>query len=66
MNAMTVSILADIFAAHARVEGMKAENMQREIQGDSMAYTAKDFDMEAAGLARSAEAARWQADHMGA
>jgi len=36
-----------ILAANARVEGMKAENMQREVLGQSMAYTAIEFNVEA-------------------
>lgn len=29
--------------AYAEIEGMKAENKQREIQGESMAYTVDAF-----------------------
>lgn len=36
-----------ILAANARVEGMKAANMQREVLGQSMAYTQDEFEKEA-------------------
>lgn len=32
-----------LLQAEIRMNAMKAENMQREIQGDAMAYTEKDF-----------------------
>ena len=33
----------DAVAALIEAKGMEAENMQRQIQGDSMAYTERDF-----------------------
>ena len=44
--------LALISACNARVEGMRAENKQREVLGESMAYTEQDFAYEAAELER--------------
>jgi len=38
-----LSILANIYAEVAAIEGMKAENMARERLGQSMAYTDDDF-----------------------
>ena len=47
MNAATLQAAVDIIArctrAQARIEGMTAENMQREAHGYSMAYTEADF-----------------------
>ena len=43
MNDYTVRRLALILAVQAEIEGMKAENMQREQQGYSMAWTESDF-----------------------
>jgi hypothetical protein len=43
MNDYTVKRLALILAIQAEIEGMKAENMQREQQGYSMAWTESDF-----------------------
>lgn len=45
-----------ICAENAEIEGMIAENQQRELQGDSMAYTAKDFADVANEIRRLAEA----------
>lgn len=44
-----------ICAENAEIEGMRAENQQREIQGDSMAYTARDFGDVANEIRRLAE-----------
>lgn len=35
--------LIELFALYAEVEGMKAENMQREVGGHSMAYDDSNF-----------------------
>ena len=43
MNEYDIRRLAAILAIQADVEGMKAENMQREHLGQSMAYTDDDF-----------------------
>ena len=42
--------LATISAANARVAGMTAENMQRQVLGQSMAYVASDFEYEAKNI----------------
>lgn len=47
MNALGHSKFAMVLAAHARVQGMVAENHQREALGQSMAYTSHDFELEA-------------------
>lgn len=44
-----------ICAENAEIEGMRAENLQREQHGDSMAYTAKDFADMANEIRRLAE-----------
>lgn len=36
----------------ASIEGMRAENMQREIRGEYMAYTGNDFFYHADDLAK--------------
>ena len=51
-----VKRLALVLAVQAEIEGMKAENKQREIQGDSMAYTDKDFSEKANELTNLAYA----------
>lgn len=43
MNEYDVKRLALILAVQSEIEGMKAENMQREQLGYSMAYTDSDF-----------------------
>lgn len=48
--------LALILAVQSRIEGMKAENMQREIQGESMAYVSKDFEIAEMDLQNLAHA----------
>ena len=50
MSSQLVGILAAIFAAQARIEGMKAENSLRECQGNSPAYGEDAFNHEAAFL----------------
>lgn len=42
--------LTVISAANARVAGMTAENMQRQMLGQSMAYTDSDFEYEAKNI----------------
>ena len=36
-------VISQSVCALAKIEGMKAENMNRQIRGESMAYTDKDF-----------------------
>ena len=43
MDAYDVRRLALLSAINVEVEGMKAENKQREVQGESMAYTEHKF-----------------------
>jgi hypothetical protein len=43
MEAWLLERLAEILAVNAEVEGMKAENMQRQLLGDSMAFGEKHF-----------------------
>ena len=50
MNDYTVRRLALVLAVQAEIEGMKAENMQREQQGYSMAWTETDFCQKAEEL----------------
>ncbi|UYA99067.1 hypothetical protein P9A54_gp82 [Xanthomonas phage vB_Xar_IVIA-DoCa10] len=60
MNATCVQQLGNILAANARVLGMQAENQQRAVQGESMAYTAQDFNVEADQMEAAArEVANW-------
>ena len=54
MNYYTVKRLALILAVQAEIEGMKAENMQREQKGYSMAWTESDFCEKAEELRRLA------------
>lgn len=56
MDHYTVKRLALILAVQARIEGMKAENMKREIQGESMAYGDKDFGIAEMDLQNLAHA----------
>jgi hypothetical protein len=55
MTDWQISCLAQIAAIQTRVAGMQAANQQRAVLGESMAYTAEDFNYEAAELARIAE-----------
>ena len=50
MKSADVYKLALIFSVQAEIEGMKAENTQREIEGKSLAYNADDFECKAAHL----------------
>lgn len=50
MNDYTVRRLALVLAVQAEIEGMKAENMRREQQGCSMAWTETDFCQKAEEL----------------
>jgi hypothetical protein len=50
MEDSTVKRLALILAVQAEIEGMKAENMQREHRSESMAYSEKDFTKAAEEL----------------
>ena len=43
MNSYDVKRLILAFALKAEMEGMKAENMQRQVLGESMAYNDSDF-----------------------
>lgn len=58
MSPQLVAILAEIFAAQARVLGMHADNQSRQANGDAPAYLGSEFTYEANGLAHLAEAAR--------
>ena len=65
MNALGYGKFAMVLAAHARVQGMAAENAQREALGHSMAYTAADFSAEAEyieALAREIAENGWRPD----
>lgn len=55
---MKLVILAAIYAQVAVMEGMKAENMQRQQLGHSMAYTDSDFFAVNQELESLAELAR--------
>ena len=55
-NFYNVKRLALILAVQAEIEGMKAENMQREQQGYSMAWTKTDFCQKADELRNIANA----------
>jgi hypothetical protein len=46
----TARILALIAASQARIEGMKAENEQRLLLGESIAYGSDEFNAEASEL----------------
>lgn len=48
MNSFGHGKFGMILAANARVQGMVAENMQRQALGQSMAHTPHDFEIEAA------------------
>ena len=50
MNDYIVRRLALVLAVQAEIEGMKAENMQREQRGYSMAWTETDFCQKAEEL----------------
>lgn len=50
MNNQQIEILAQIYAAQARVIGMQAANQQRAYTGDAVAYTEDHFQGEAAHL----------------
>jgi hypothetical protein len=50
MDQRVVVALAQIVAAQARIEGMKAANQQRLTEGASIAYDEQAFLSEAAGL----------------
>ncbi len=59
-NYYNVRRLALILAVQAEIDGMKAENMQRECENNSMAYTEKDFSDKAMELRNLAYAANEQ------
>ena len=50
MDGYDVKRLALILAIQSEIEGMKAENMQRESLSNAMAYTSEDFDIKAKDL----------------
>ncbi len=54
MKAETIRCYAEISASIARIEGMKAENQQRAVCGESPAYVADDFFTEATNLEQHA------------
>lgn len=47
--------LAEIAAANARVEGVKAKNLERQEQGHALAYSEDAFWAEAQGLSNLAD-----------
>lgn len=47
MNEQTVRALGLLLACNARVEAMRAANMQCQALGESMAYDSGDFNDEA-------------------
>ena len=47
MNEYDVKRLALVLSIQAEIEGMKAENMQRALMGESMAYREGDFEYRA-------------------
>lgn len=50
MDYYDVKRLALVLAVQAEIDGMKAENMQRKIEGNSMAFTESDFNDKAIDL----------------
>jgi len=54
MNGQLVAILALIAAANARIEGMKATNIERQANGYALAYDEQAFVDEAIALAELA------------
>lgn len=50
MDQRVVQAYAQIVAAQARIEGMKAENAACEIRGETPAYLEGSFNSEADGL----------------
>lgn len=63
MNHHAVANLALIFAAQARIEGMKAANALRAARDESPAYAENDFSVEAHNLemlARDTHEWGWQ------
>lgn len=50
MDEHTVRVFGYMLAEYARIEGMKAENMQRQALGESMAYGEAAFNIEARHL----------------
>lgn len=50
MNSQQLQILAQIFAANARILGMEAENQARIVCGSSPAFSENDFCREAGYL----------------
>lgn len=47
MDSYTIAQLAYVFAEHARVLGMQAQNMKLQAVGEPMAYTKDDFEASA-------------------
>lgn len=47
MNPILVAIMANIVAAQARIEGMKAKNIERQADGYALAYDDNAFFVEA-------------------
>lgn len=50
MNNYDVKRLALVLAIQAEIEGMKADNKDRELNGHAMAYNAQDFEYMAIQL----------------
>lgn len=63
MNAFTIECLIRAFAVNAEIEGMKAENIERERHDHALAFTAEGFDkkrQELEALANHLNVARTQ------
>jgi len=43
MTSNLMYLQSQLFCAYAELEGMKAENQQRLVEGKSLAYSEKDF-----------------------
>lgn len=43
MNSLALGIYTDVIRLQTETMGMQAENKNRELRGESMAYTEKDF-----------------------
>ena len=50
MESNDLKKLALIYSMQAEIEGMKADNVQSEIEGKSLAYVYEDFKAKAAEL----------------
>lgn len=55
------ALMVEAMALQARIEGMKAENAQRALEGKSPAYGEEQFESEGSGFRHIAEALRGRA-----